>query len=1118
MKASFRTSVNLQFDLADAEMLEHYLLTTSHAAVLEGIMEGVAGSGRSANLLIGPYGTGKSLLATIILQYVSQRFDAAWQARLLRQVEQMGKSLRQRMEATSAQALRYVPVIINGKTGSLREIVNKAIHRALAAHDLTVTTPNEVNTILKVVARWHAEYPAAYAAFEEHLRQRQLTHEQWLVILQHHEEEAIQAFIQLYEQVTAGTVWAVEHDELFIEHLEPLCAQLGEQNVGLFIVYDEFGRLLETVEEQHAGELMRDLQDLAEFVERCPNLQLLLISHKHIRQYASASQAVIRDAFEKVEKRFKFYYLETDAATYLQLAQQAAARLQGKVKPLSVAREQEMRAQVARFSLFSDLTSYQLHDGIIRGLYPLHPAAVVLLPRLSHVIGQNERTLYSFFTDSQRYSLPSHVASSSAYYYADQLFDFFQTATIAADEFPALHLYQRIYDYVPGHEQRQRRIVKLITLWHLSGLTKQQAATTAFLAFALGEQEQEVARELQVMARNKLIREHSIRQSWELYDGSSIDLDALISERLPKTSLSLQECRTMVEHLLPKPYILPYEYNDDADMLRYADIRLVVANELEDQLRHERPAGDDRLWLVLYAHAEEMSKDDRPLDKHGDHLIAYPDFTIESIHPTLRYSKLLGQLLHDMELLSRDARLRSELLYLQQEAEAAIRAFAAQYFQFDRMTWYDGARRRLVRDWLELEGVVASRMHKKYHLAPIIRNEAFNRKRISSIQRRALLQVIKGLLHTPELDQFGIEGQGPDYLIYVSVLKNNGYTYRASEGVQCNERLGKIRQQWLERLQEEPAGELSSLIDLLGEAPYGIRDAVAPLLFVALLRDKWEQLLFYAHDMSIASMQAESILEMVQLADSYQYRYYTWNESQERALRTVAAWFGELVTGPLHVAVLADRLLTWLRALPRFAQITMQISDESGWIRDLIRATESDPYKPLATIAEHLGQVMAAKVELEQFMDAHAQRLQEQIAALTACPTLHAFIQSLLGHQENTNAIIRHSKLLTLEVNSEDETVWLETLALHLTGVSRAEWSDATDQYFLKTLAHEWQLLQTTGETAASSEGNVPVPLSGKAQTLYANIKNILKYGGRDVPAEELRSLLHRLLQENETS
>lgn len=1116
MESHFRASVNLQLDIMDANILERYLLTTSHAAVLEGIMEGVAGAGRSAHLLIGPYGTGKSLLATIMLQYVSHCFDTAWPMRLLQQAEQIGGQLHQQLQAVSTQALHYIPVIIHGKTGNLRSIVNKAIHQTLAAHGLNVSTPNEVNTILKVVARWEDDYPAAYAAFVLHLQEQKLTYDQWLVNLQHYDRQTVQRFVQLYEKVTAGTAWSAEYEDLFIEHLEPLCAQLAEQQIGLFITYDEFGRLLESVNEADVGELMRDLQDLAEFVERCPNLQLLLISHKHIRQYASASQESIRDAFEKVEKRFKFYYLETDAATYLQLAQQAAMLLHSTVKQSVALDVTGMQEKVTKFPLFSNLTSYQLNDGIVRGLYPLHPVAVMLLPRLSHLVGQNERTLYSFFTDMELHSLAAHVARSESYFYADELFDYFQTATMPTDEFPALHLYHRIFNYVPQHELCQQRIVKLITLWYMSGLTGQQPATTSFIAFALGEQQRDVERELQMMKRNKLIREHSIRQVWELYDGSSINLDVLISERLQKSAVSIPECKAILEQFLPKPYILPYEYNDAAEMLRYADIKLVVAGELEKQLQHERYVGDDRLWLVLYEHADEMGRDRRHVEKHGTHLIGYPNFTMEAVKSTLQNYKVLQLLLSDTELLSRDARLRGELMYMQQEVEITLRAFAGQYFQFDRLEWYDGAQRRVVRDWIELEGIVAQRMRHTYRLAPVIRNEAFNRKRISGIQRRALLQVLNRLLATPELDQLGIEGHGPDYLIYVSVLKNNGYSYSTVDGVRCNGPLEDIREQWLEVLRVQPVGSLSSLVDMLSQSPYGIRDAVAPLLFVALLRDKWEHLLFYAHDMSVASMNAEAILEMVQLADSYEYRHYSWSAEEEVQLRNIAACIGRPMTGTLHIAELAGNLLTWLRSLPRFAQITMQVSSETGWVRDLIRATDSDPYKPLAIIAEHPDLLLQAKVELEQFMAQHAGQLKEQIVALTSCSTLLELRAWLARYPES--AIIRQSKLLTFEMNSEDELEQLEALIVHLTGVKRAEWSDATDLFFMQTLTHEWQLLQTIGAVASSSETDLNVPLSGKAQTLYANIKNMMKYAGRDIPVSELRSLLNRLLHESEFS
>jgi len=39
-------------------------------------------------------------------------------------------------------------------------------------------------------------------------------------------------------------------------------------------------------------------------------------------------------------------------------------------------------------------------------------------------------------------------------------------------------------------------------------------------------------------------------------------------------------------------------------------------------------------------------------------------------------------------------------------------------------------------------------------------------------------------------------------------------------------------------------------------------------------------------------------------------------------------------------------------------------------------------------------------------------------------------------------------------------------------------------------------------------------PLSKKSQTIYVNVKNMLKYAGKDVSTQEIKQLLLKLFQE----
>ncbi len=1118
----FRASINLLYDLPDAGLLDRYLLTSMHAQVLRGLFEGVARRGSRAHLLIGPYGTGKSLLSTIACQWLSRSFSPEWRGRLVAQAKQIDTQLATVLQETEREDLSYLPVLINGKTGSLRSIINQAVHLTLRQHDVEIVTPNEAVTILEAVDRWKSDYPVAYEAFLEHLTERDVAEPEWREQIKEFQEEPTRAFVEFYPSATSGTAWTFGHEAHFIDNLELILSQLAVRGLGLFIVYDEFGRFLQSLGGADTLENMQDLQNLAEFVDRADNVHLLVVGHKHIRQYAALSRESIRGEFEKVEKRFRFYSLDNDSATFLRLAQEAIADTNARyLDEISRAEEEQIPglAEILRgYPLFVDYTAYQLELGIIRQLAPLHPVAFMLLPHLSNIFGQNERTLFSFLSDDGLYSVRDHSLRQKGCYYADQLFDFFRVDEADRMEVPNVQLYQSIAPFLDDKQPIQHRIAKLLTLWSVSRLSSKQPMTTEFAALALGLSVEITEETLERLARMKVVRYNAIRELWELYDGSSLDLNAVVADRLGSTSLQGREALALLERHLPQNYIMPYEYNDQMDMLRYADICFATIADLRS-FDESLLTADDRVWLVLYEDMDDKEDPDRFMEELSKPLLAaFPSFSTNGVQELLLQFKVMDQLSHDPVFLAQDSRLKNELAYMSQEVSARIRAFVDRYFKFKELIWMSGTESRIVKNLYGLERIVTDRLQRKYQNTPRIPNEAFNRTRISSIQRRALVDVIDRIIQSPTVHQLGIEGFGPNYLIYASALKKHGYAMDNEGQLTVGQELAPVRQALLNRLEAQPIGRLSELIVLMKEPPFGIRAAVIPLLFVALLRDRWDQLLFYSHDMLTTHLSGASVLELVELSEAYDYRYYEWSVQDRQALDNLGAGF-DLAPGQnasfLHAA---EELLRWLRGLPKFAQLTMQLSQTTIRVRDTIRAAETNPYAHLKLLGSAPEEVVEAKGELEGFLDRNGQELREEVLAMTGLSSFAEIGQSLA--KLRSEALGKNSKLLTM-TDWTDEPDILDRLTEHLVGAPRKDWSDATQRLFFGQLKYEWQLIQVNGTVAVTNDiTEAPIDavgqLSKKSQTLYANVKNMLKYAGRDVPTHEVRLLLVKLLQEIE--
>ena len=65
----------------------------------------------------------------------------------------------------------------------------------------------------------------------------------------------------------------------------------------------------------------------------------------------------------------------------------------------------------------------------IKGCYPLHPISTFILPRLSEKVAQNERTLFTFLSSDQKYTLSAFLKTAEGDFpmlTPDYIYDYFE--------------------------------------------------------------------------------------------------------------------------------------------------------------------------------------------------------------------------------------------------------------------------------------------------------------------------------------------------------------------------------------------------------------------------------------------------------------------------------------------------------------------------------------------------------------------------------------------------------------------------------------------------------------------------------------------------------------------
>ena len=183
----------------------------------------------------------------------------------------------------------------------------------------------------------------------------------------------------------------------------------------IVILWDEFGRHIESLISEGRSAALSEIQSLAEFVSRSKAIPVTLglLLHQELLQYAGSMPQAVRTEWRKIEGRFQtIQYIDDSKEIYRLIAEAVSARSQfDKIDKKAIQRAVN---QCRELDIFSDFTRKELADLFVLSC-PLEPVALYLLPRLSARVAQNERTLFSFL----------YQVDFTSFVKPDALYDFF---------------------------------------------------------------------------------------------------------------------------------------------------------------------------------------------------------------------------------------------------------------------------------------------------------------------------------------------------------------------------------------------------------------------------------------------------------------------------------------------------------------------------------------------------------------------------------------------------------------------------------------------------------------------------------------------------------------------
>lgn len=1141
--ATFKTSVNIKFDLGKKEFVNRYLPTPSHAESLLGLLKGFNDEKNSnrSHIIVGAYGTGKSLIATIVGNLTSKKIDSRTLDSLTNKFNKVHDDIFSELQRVKKLEKTYLTVVLNGYEGRFREALLNAVIRTINENNINIVLPGQYGKILHTVNLWEKEFPKTYKEFKKLLRENSKELSLWRLAIMNQEKEDVDWFLSIYPQLTAGARFVVDYNESFTDQISHVLTELRKQDIGIFVAYDEFGRLLQTLESHEIHETMQDLQDLAELIDHySDNFHLLLITHRNLRQYFTLLNEDLKNEFQRIEKRFKVYYVESDKSTFIRIADNV---IQGLYENNRIERKTNdiTRQYLRKYPLFPELNQQEIEKIIMEGIFPVHPVALFLLPYLSNSFGQNERTLFTFLESNETGGLLNHLRKSKDYYLASDLFSYFfpnlRDLDPSREGLDALRLYKTLITQTPNltNNIQALRVVRLITLWQLSGLQSRIKLETEFLCFALNLKLESLAQLLKELSILKVIRYNRVLGYWELLEGSSFQIEQLINERLPQSSLTRKKRLSVLENCLSKHFFFANEYNDQKSVTRYARVKFLVSTEIiNDELNwesiREETKADAVINYVLLDSANDLSVVTEQLKEVKDPLAIFciSKLPFTAIEDQLTEYSIIDTLLSDVELLSEDKHLKQELLLIKEDLEFVMKDFLSKYISYDNDTlWIFKGEMLELNSEINLENHLSNIMFEMFPYTPEVRNDSFNRRRVNNVQRKAGQEVLDHIINNPTQVGFGIDGQGPDYLIYATVFKNNNLDITSLDNIQTKE-FAELRTSIKKQIEQNTTGTLHDFVKIMSAAPFGIREPLIPIYLVSLLRDKWDQIMFYRNDLFVSGINGEKLFRMFDQPLEYKYVYYDFDIKYQEFFKSLEENFGEyendLVKSKPMVLRLNNAILTWLRKLPRITQITNKMSVDLVWLKDTIRRSEINPQESLTQLFEKYGEdinsLLSHKQELENHFLNYKDTLENDLLNYTNSGDFNILynwaVQQTPENQKKNNVVKS-----ILKCNNHHK--WLDDFIIGYIGIEIDNWSDTTYEFFFNQLMADHKA--TLGKRGIEGDfmqfslnGKVKtinkVKLSTKSITIYKNVERMIRSAGRNVTKEETEYLVFKLIDE----
>jgi len=660
-------------------------------------------------------------------------------------------------------------------------------------------------------------------------------------------------------------------ENTFFSSFDKYYKQIQEDNKFLVVVVDEFGKILEHAANNNPEKELYFVQKFAEYANNSTkNILFLTTLHQNFGTYARKLTEEQRNEWTKVKGRFAEVVFSEPVEQLLFLA---SKQLSENQKNVIDEKNFETIFNIAKETKF--ISNTLIFDDAIK-LYPIDIFSAFVLTLAIQRYGQNERSLFSFLNSKGNYSLENAEIKVTKTYNLSNIYDYitynfyaylsevnsdsmaWSAMRVALERVESLIVDEHIRD-----ASKLIKTIGLLNLFSSSSVCIEKEKLYLYAENALDIQNPKLI--LDALENFKIIRYARYKKQYILFYGTDVNIeDELLKATayIPQPSADVDEIKKYFEYKITPAISVYYEKGTP----RYFEY--VISNEAKELI----PIGDtDGFINLIFPQSTKYTKEnvfDISVQTNQAIIYAYfanTDSIIKHLHEINKLKYVLDVVLVDKSDKVAITEINNILSFEKALLNKAINENLISYS--NNVIWVYKGEIEQIQNQSDFNKLISRVCADVYSTTPIMRNELFNRQKLSSAIATAKGGYIQALLDNENKKDIGFQQDKfpPEKTIYYSLLKNTGIHREDNNG---NYMLGEPTSSDLKDLWNvcedflqstvEKKRKLGELIKILQTAPIKLKQGFIDFwLPTYLLIRKQDFSLFDSRDLYVPDINRE---------------------------------------------------------------------------------------------------------------------------------------------------------------------------------------------------------------------------------------------------------------------